>query len=127
MPRRFDHIDLRVPDLEAAAPFYRMLLPALGFTREVPVEGWLQYETETEDGLAAEFFGITESRDHRANETRIAFRAESREEVDRLAAVVVEAGARQVEGPMDYDDGYYAVFFEGPCGNRFEICCRTAG
>jgi hypothetical protein len=44
MTRRYDHIDLRVPRLAEAAPFYEALLPALGFTRRVRVEGWLQYE-----------------------------------------------------------------------------------
>ena len=33
MSRRFDHIDLRVPDLTQVTDFYRKLLPALGFKR----------------------------------------------------------------------------------------------
>ena len=123
MNRIFDHIDLRVPDLAAAEPFYAMLLPVLGFTRKVDVEGWLQWEAS--DEAITEFFGITESAAHVANETRIAFRAESDAEVDRLAEVVVRAGARNVEGPMEYEPGYRAVFFEDACGNRFEICHRV--
>jgi len=34
-----------------------------------------------------------------------------------------------VEGPMfnpEYEPGYYAIFFEDPCGNRLEVCCRVA-
>lgn len=124
MSRIYDHIDLRVPDLAAAAPFFETLLPVLGFVRKVTVEGWLQYEAT--DGEAAEFFGVTESAAHVANENRIAFRAVSAAEVDRLAATMVGAGAANVEGPMDYEPGYYAVFFEDPWGNRFEICHRTA-
>ena len=47
-------------------------------------------------------------------------------EVDRLAEIVVRAGARNVEGPgYDEGPGYYAVFFEDPSGNRLEICHRT--
>jgi predicted enzyme related to lactoylglutathione lyase len=121
MPRLYDHIDLRVPDLPAAEPFYRALLPALGFTREVDVEGWLQYESD--DG--SQFFGITESASHRANENRVAFQASSRSEVDRLGAIARNAGALNIEGPMDYEENYYAVFFEDPCGNRFEVCSRA--
>ena len=34
MPRLYDHIDLRVPDLAEVRPFYEVLLPALGFTRK---------------------------------------------------------------------------------------------
>jgi len=126
MRRRYDHIDLRVRNLSEARPFYEMLLPALGFTREAKIEGWLQFEAAGADG-ATEFFGVTESPQHVANECRIAFWADSVSEVDKLAEIAVLAGARNVEGPMMYEaPHYYAVFFEDPCGNRFEACYRTA-
>jgi predicted lactoylglutathione lyase len=123
MPRRFDHIDLRVPDLAGVTAFYEKLLPALGFTRDVRVERWLQFESEGND--ITEFFGVTESFGHVPNENRIAFCAESVIEVDRLAEIAQRAGARNIEGPMNYEPGYYAVFFEDPCGNRLEICYRV--
>lgn len=120
MPLLYDHIDLRVPDFAAAESFYRTLLPALGFTREQDVEDWLQFEDET----GSQFFGVTGSPSHRPNENRIAFQAVSVEEVDRLARIAKEAGALNIEGPMRYEDCYHALFFEDPCGNRFEICHR---
>jgi predicted enzyme related to lactoylglutathione lyase len=123
MRRRYDHIDLRVPRLGEVTSFYELLLPALGFTRDVRVEGWLQFEAS--DANITEFFGVTESPAHVANENRIAFWAESAIEVDRLAEVARRAGARNMEGPMQYERGYYALFFEDPCGNRLEVCCRT--
>lgn len=116
----YDHIDLRVPDLVAADAFYRTLLPALGFTKKVEIEGWLQFEDES----GAQFFGITESPAHRANENRIAFQAKSIGEVERVAEIARQAGARKIEGPMPYEEGYHAVFFEDAWGNRFEICHR---
>jgi len=58
MPRLYDHIDLRVPLLKDATPFYEILLPALGFTRRVDVKDWLQYESTGEP--AGAFFGVTE-------------------------------------------------------------------
>jgi hypothetical protein len=103
MRRRFDHIDLRVAQLVAA--FYETLLPALGFARRADVEGWLQFESA--DGAVGEFFG-----------------AESVADVDRVAKVAARAGARNIEGPMDYEPGYYAAFFKDPCGNRLEVCHR---
>src|SRR5436853_2945201 len=125
MRRCFDHVDLRVLSLAEARPFYEVLLPALGFTHEVKIEGSLQYEAAGTDG-ATEFVGITESPQHVANECRIAFWADSIREVDWLAEIAVRAGARNVEGPMMYEaPHYYAVFFEDPCGNRFEVCYRT--
>ena len=54
-------------------------------------------------------------------------RAESASEVDRVAEVARQAGARNIEVPMQYERGYYAVFFEDPCGNRLEVCYRTHG
>ena len=127
MTRRYDHIDLRVHNLAEARPFYEALLPALGFVRRVPIEGWVQFEADVRSG-PADFFGITESTQHQANDCRIAFWAESTAEVDRLADLVRRAGARHMEGP-NYDEGpgYYAVFFEDPSGNRLEICHRSAG
>ncbi|MGH8020635.1 MAG: VOC family protein [Opitutaceae bacterium] len=122
--RRFDHIDLRVTSLAAARPFYAALLPALGFSKDVSDETWFQLEAENPSG-AAEFFGIIESPLHIPNETRIAFWAESTDEVDRLAEIVRRAGGRNIEGPgYEEDPGYYAVFFEDPCGNRLEVVHR---
>jgi predicted enzyme related to lactoylglutathione lyase len=123
MSRHFDHIDLRVPKLAEVTGFYGALLPALGFTRRVAVEGWFQFEA-TDQGVT-EFFGITESAAHVPNENRIAFWAESDAAVDRLARVAADAGAGSIEGPMEYEVGYYAVFFQDPCGNRLEICHRA--
>lgn len=122
MKRHFDHIDLRVPRLADVVPFYETLLPALGFSQKVAVEGWLEFEAPGE--TATEFFGITESPAHVSNENRIAFWADSPAEVDRIAKVTQCIGARNIEGPMDYAPGYYALFFEDPCGNRLEVCHR---
>jgi predicted enzyme related to lactoylglutathione lyase len=129
MLRRYDHVDLRVRSLSEARPFYEVLLPALGFRHDVRIEGWLQFEAAGDD-VATEFFGVTESPQHVANECRIAFWADSISEVDKLAKIVVRAGARNIEGPAHEipqpgETGYYAVFFEDPCGNRFEVCHRT--
>jgi catechol 2,3-dioxygenase-like lactoylglutathione lyase family enzyme len=126
MPRVFDHIDLRVPDLAHARRFYETLLPALGLTRKTEIPGWLQYEAECQDGGPAAFFGVTESAGHVPNESRIAFWVESPSDLDRLTDIAARAGARNVEGPGWEDETYYAAFFDDPCGNRLELCYRTA-
>ena len=123
MSRRFDHVDLRVRNLAEVRPFYEALLPAIGFTQEASIPGWLTYEAEGSDG-AAEFFGVTESPSHVVNECRIAFWVDSMADVDRLAIIITQAGAANIEGPLFEDVGYYAVFFEDPSGNRLEICYR---
>jgi predicted enzyme related to lactoylglutathione lyase len=121
--RCFDHVDLRVRSLAEVRSFYETLLPALGFDRDAKIDRWIQYE-RAGNGTKAEFFGVTESSHHVANECRIAFWASSVVEVDRLAEVAVRAGARNIEGPAFEAAGYYAVFFEDLSGNRFEICYR---
>jgi len=85
MRRRYDHIDLMERTLAEARPFYETLLPALGLTCDLRIEGWLQFEAAGADG-ATEFFGVTESSRHVANECRIAFWADSRSEVNRICA-----------------------------------------
>ena len=124
--RIFDHIDLRVRDRAIAQKFYAKLLPHLGLTADKSGDEWGQFEAE-KPNLKNEFFGFTEDRQHSANGNRISFWADSREEVDRIAEIAREAGARNIEGPelcTEYSPGYYAVFFEDPDGNKLEVCCR---
>lgn len=124
MPRIFDHVDLRVADLSVAGAFYRGFLPLLGFTIEVDIPGWLQFEASGEG--ATEFFGITEDPSHRPNQSRIAFWADSTAKVDALAGRLAQYGARDIEGPGHESESYYAVYFNDPSGNRLEICHRSA-
>ena len=109
--------------MATAGPFYRVLLPALGFVLRVEIEGWLQFEAEGEG--ATEFFGVTEDRAHAPNQTRLAFLADSPARVDELASLLREIGAGAIEGPGFEADDYYAVYFEDPSGNRFEIVHRA--
>jgi catechol 2,3-dioxygenase-like lactoylglutathione lyase family enzyme len=123
MKRLFDHIDLRVRRLSECEGFYRALLPKLGFTEQATIEGWLQFESQGTE--PTEFFGITEDPNHKPNQTRIAFWAESRQQVDALAALLSSIGALKIEGPDFESPSYYAVYFEDPSHNRLEICFRT--
>jgi len=123
----FGHIDLRVADAAAALPFYEALMPALGYTLRFHGDEWKVWARADAALPATQYFGFTESPNHVANENRLAFWVESREDVDRLAAVVREAGT-DVSGPkeMPYGPGYYAIFFADPSGNRLEIYHRPA-
>jgi catechol 2,3-dioxygenase-like lactoylglutathione lyase family enzyme len=125
--RRFDHIDLRVREMAAAKQFYGRLLPELGFAVESSSDEWCIFQAAGAGPV--EFFGFTGEAEHQPNDNRIAFWAESRTEVDRLAEIVRQAGGRNLEGPelcRGYSPGYYAVFFEDPSGNKLEICCRQS-
>jgi catechol 2,3-dioxygenase-like lactoylglutathione lyase family enzyme len=126
--RLFDHLDLRVRDLAEADAFYGVILPALGF----PVRGVTShciYFEAVRDQPKPEFVALIEDRAHQPAGTRIAFWCATKAAVDAFAQVLAGCAAGNVEGPMfcpEYSPTYYALFFDDPCGNRLEVCCRTA-
>jgi len=106
--------------------FYVKFLPAVGFPEIEENAEWIGFSAKR-DEPKPEFIGVIEDREHRPSATRLAFWAETRTEVDRIAGLVVAAGGKNVEGPMlnpEYGPDYYAAFFEDPGGNRLEVCCR---
>jgi catechol 2,3-dioxygenase-like lactoylglutathione lyase family enzyme len=124
--RCFDHIDLRVTNMEAAREFYGKFLPQLGFVHESPGDDYYTFYAGGGE-RPLEFFCFSEDKNHRPNGTRIAFWADTREEVDQISKLVRDAGGKNLEGPEvceDYSPGYYAFFFEDSDGNKLEICCR---
>jgi catechol 2,3-dioxygenase-like lactoylglutathione lyase family enzyme len=125
----FGHLDLRVSSVDQALPFYEALLTALGFTRRYHGAEWKVWGKTDPPLPATAYLGITESADHAPNENRIAFWVAEPAEVDRIAAVVEEAGGSEISGPkpMPYGPDYYAVYFSDPSGNRFEVYFRQAG
>ncbi len=122
----FDHIDLRVHDLDAERALYDALLPALGLSEILESPDAREYYEPFEPGEARRFFGLNVDAAHRANATRVCFAAASASDVDRLAAIARSAGARAMEGPeIPYSsEKYYAVFFEDHSGNKLEIAYR---
>ena len=124
--RYLDHIDLRVRDIDIAFKFYRKLLPELGFTCDRSNSRWGTFYAVGKN-RPSEFFGFNQDRNHKPNGTRIAFWADTRKEVDRIARLARKIGGKKLEGPelcKGYSPGYYAFFFEDPDGNKLEICCR---
>lgn len=120
----YDHVDLRVRNLERARTFYDPLMIAMGFTRFDTDGVNINYHPPG-DGRTQPFFGLMEDAEHRGNASRIAFRAAAREDVDRLATTARDAGALAFEAPQPYGASwYYAAFFEDMDGNKLEICYR---
>jgi catechol 2,3-dioxygenase-like lactoylglutathione lyase family enzyme len=122
----FDHIDLRVADVAAARPFYDVFLKAFGFRGQRQSNGDIVYYRFAERRVQ-EAVALIEAAGHVANDVRLAFHAGSPEDVDRIATVARDAGARSFEAPTwcpEIADRYYAAFFEDPSGNRLEVVCR---
>jgi catechol 2,3-dioxygenase-like lactoylglutathione lyase family enzyme len=110
--RLFDHIHLRVSDVEASKRFYRAVLASLGLP-DVLVEG-------------AGFFHADElyvdKADRYTSRVHLAFTAADREAVHAFHAAALRAGGRDngAPGERSYHPGYYAAFVLDPDGNNIE-------
>ena len=121
-----DHIDLRVHAVAVTRPFYDAFLKAFGFRGQLQSNGDVVYyrlaERQVQEAIA-----LIEAAGHVANEVRLAFHASSPDDVDRIAAIARDAGARAFETPQwcpEIAKNYYAAFFEDPSGNRLEVVSR---
>jgi catechol 2,3-dioxygenase-like lactoylglutathione lyase family enzyme len=134
-----DHIQITVRDMSVAVPFYDRLMPLLGFdpacrTAATIDEHEFQVVEYSHPLLA---FAITSPRSAFEQDSinrrkpgalhHLAFKAESRAEVNRLHAELKSIGATIVAPPREYPEytppGYYALFFKDPEGIKYEIVC----
>jgi catechol 2,3-dioxygenase-like lactoylglutathione lyase family enzyme len=132
-----DHIQITVKDLSVAAAFYDRLMPLLGFDPKRRSSATVERHDfqVVEYGHPRLCFAITSPRRAFAGDAihrrkpgalhHLAFKAESREEVDRLHAELVAIGATIVSAPREYPEyapaGYYALYFKDPEGLKYEI------
>jgi catechol 2,3-dioxygenase-like lactoylglutathione lyase family enzyme len=131
-----DHVQVTVRDLERAIPFYDLLLGLLGFH----VEARVRATVAAHDFEVVEYphptlaFAISSPRQAFQSEAthrrkpgalhHLAFKAGSRDEVDRLAHALEEGGATMAGGPClwpQHGADYYAVFVKDPDGLKYEI------
>lgn len=134
-----DHIQITVKDMNVAVPFYDKFLSLLGFDIENKVSAVIKEHdfnvVEYTHPLLA--FAITSPRQVFKNDTinrrkpgalhHLAFKAESRAEVDRLHSELKEIGAAIINEPKlfpEYGPDYYAVFFKDIEGIKYEIVCN---
>jgi hypothetical protein len=104
----FSHIDMRVRDAEAVRPFYDAFMALFGTEPTTPRVVRYGY-TRRYGSIRADFFNIFEDPNTRP----------------KVASVVRLHGGQNIEGPQYFDQHhptFYAVFFEDPLGNRFEVC-----
>jgi len=132
-----DHIQITVKDMAGAVRFYDRFLPLLGFSLHAKSSATI----DKHDFYVVEYthprlsFAITSPRtafaDDQVHRRRpgslhhLAFRARSRDDVDRLHDALKALGAEIVSPPRHYPEykpaGYYAVFFKDPDGIKYEI------
>ena len=109
--RLFDHVHLRVADIEASKRFYAGALAALELRIADEGDGWF-----SADELFVSNDGSPTSNLH------FAFQTPDRETVDRFHAAALAAGGRDngAPGERSYHPGYYAAFVLDPDGNNVE-------
>ncbi len=134
-----DHIQITVKNLNVAEEFYDRFLPVLGFDIQKKVKAFIPehdfHVVEYSHELLA--FAITSPREIFKNETinrrkpgalhHLAFKADSRDEVDKAYRKLVEIGTTIVSEPRlypEYSPTYYAVFFKDRENIKYEIVCN---
>ena len=113
----YDHVGLKVKDIDASTRFYEAALAALGFVRDASGFG----------PKGAPALWLYEGGGKSAG-THVAFAAKDRGAVDRFHAAGVKAGGKDNGAPglrADYSPAYYAAFLVDPDGNNVEAVCMT--
>ncbi|MDQ3121454.1 MAG: VOC family protein [Actinomycetota bacterium] len=109
--RLFDHIHLRVADIEASKHFYTQALAAVGLGITGEGDGWFSADElfVSDDGPVTDAL-------------HFAFQAPDRETVDRFHEAAIAAGGRDngAAGEREYHPGYYAAFVLDPDGTNVE-------
>ncbi len=131
-----DHIQITVKDLKAAETFYDKFLPLLGFDLSRKSSGTVpDHEFEVIEYVSdSMILGINSPRKAFMNDEvhrrkpgslhHLAFKADSREQVDAFHEKLKATGAEIMEPPRLYPqhgESYYAVFFKDPGGIKFEV------
>jgi catechol 2,3-dioxygenase-like lactoylglutathione lyase family enzyme len=115
----FDHVGLRVKDLDAAARLYAAMLAPLGYVPGARDESYAGFGPKDHPALWLHL--------HKgAAGAHVALRAADRASVDRFHAAGLQAGARDNGAPglrADYGPAYYAAFLVDPDGNNIEAVC----
>ncbi|BDZ54158.1 VOC family protein [Agromyces marinus] len=121
----FDHLGISVDDLPRAVARFDPVMQALGCTRE-DEDGSVAWHRGEEQLILfpTREPGSGPHRHGRVGWQHLAFAVDSREEVDRLHEVAMDAGWTAVREPKLYprfNDRYYASFVEDDNGIRLEF------
>lgn len=117
----FDHVQIKVDNLERSRPFYEAVLDSLGYKVVFEVEGFVV-------GLGNNPHDMFEIRQADANapiskSTHIAFIAKSEAAVRNFHATALAHGATDNGVPgfrPEYEEGYFAAFVIDPNGHNLE-------
>jgi glyoxylase I family protein len=125
----FHHIDLSVSDVASAKRVYGPVLEFLGYTQVRDTADVCEWDIRGREPFGASL-GIRAAKSAGAHDgyapglQHLAWRAASRNEVDRLHDLLIDHGITVLDPPASYPQysgDYYAVFFADPDGIRLEL------
>jgi glyoxylase I family protein len=125
-----NHIRLTVTDIPRAQRFYDPLLRFLGYRLVEQSDSRLAWAAMMPGGsLQWVILSLVSDAGARAHDRyspglhHFAWNADSRAEVDRFHALLLDVGAKVLDAPSEYsyESGYYAVFFSDPDGMKLEV------
>ena len=117
----YDHIGLKVRDVEASVRFYKGALAALGHVLCSRDDSGASFGPPGEPAL-----WLYAAKASAGPGVHVALRASDRAAVDRFHTGGLEAGGRDNGRPglrSDYSPSYYAAFLIDPDGNNIEAVC----
>lgn len=120
-----DHIGLDVADIARSRAFYTAALAPLGY--RIVAEEHDGEATVVMYGIEAPEFVIAD-KDRPGEANHVAFRADTRVQVDAFHAAALAAGGRDNGGPgarENYGPTYYAAFVLDPDGFNIEAVCNA--
>lgn len=119
----FDHVVFGVSDYAASKAFYLEALATLGI--EVVAENELGVELSSDGKSSLCLFQTSEKPAH----LHLAFRAQTRQQVDAFHRDALAAGGRDNGAPglrPEYHATYYAAFVTDPDGHNVEVVCHDS-
>jgi glyoxylase I family protein len=122
-----DHAILTVNNFEQAGRFYGWLMPKIGYNGGQQdygsMKGWMGKGVSFWIKKADTQFAKESFHKDRVGLCEIAFKGDSRAQIDALAKDIMAQGGKILDPPKEYDyaPGYYAVFFTDPDGIKLEV------
>jgi predicted lactoylglutathione lyase len=119
---QLDHLNIYVKDMARSRVFYESILPPFG---HVLVRDFGDVAVGFGDSNYAVLALVRDEGTIRS--VHLAFRVETRSDVDRLYALALESGATNNGAPglrPQYHEHYYAAFVLDPDGHNLEFVCH---
>lgn len=129
MKGAIDHLMINCNDYTAAVRFYSWLMPIIGYPntesydKPSRITGWFGEGGSVWVSPSEADAGGHPFNKGRAGLREIAFRGESRSQIDELAKAIEAHGGHILDPPREYNyrPGYYSVFFTDPDGIKLEV------